>query len=86
MFEDIKAAGINPTNLAKLASVTRVTASYWLHGHTVPAAPATKARVDALLAEVRAALKAGSLPLPHTVPSRKRFHALTQVLAQYRTS
>ena len=63
MFESVIAAKMKPRHLVKLLKVSRVTASNWLNGHSVPHSM-LRSKVDSMLKAVDAALATGDLPAP----------------------
>lgn len=70
-FAPVRAARLQPADIAKLLRVSRVTASQWLNGHTQPHHLLTD-RVRELVDAVDAAVQAGLLPVPHHVHRRER--------------
>lgn len=63
MKQLLSAAGIGVSAFAKLAGISRVTASLWVNGHTKPHA-LHAARIEELLARIRQRVSTCELPLP----------------------
>lgn len=82
MFEIIGTAGMTPSNVAKLLNVSRVAVSLWVNGHSDPHRLIQR-RVDRLLAAVKAAVKAGDLPLSDDVPRRNRHAEIAKVIHRH---
>jgi hypothetical protein len=61
-FDICKQAGIGSTILARLANVSRVTASLWINGHARPHR-LLASRITTLLRCIRMAVEANELPL-----------------------
>jgi hypothetical protein len=70
-FAPVRAARLQPADIAKLAKVSRVTASGWLNGHKQPHHLLTE-RVCELVDAIDQAVQAGRLPVPHHVHRRER--------------
>lgn len=70
---------MSPSDIAKLLSVSRVTASMWFNGHTQPHR-LLEERVEEMRQRIRTALDAGDLPIPHHVTRRERSLYLRRAL------
>lgn len=79
MFEIVKTARLQPSDLAKVLGVNRITASMWLNGHAKPHR-LLEDRVANLLDQIQRAVEAGDLPVPHDVTRRERAHYIFKVL------
>ena len=82
MFEPLEAAGLGPSDTARLLGVSRVTVSLWLHGHHKPhhlLADPLKRFLDA----VRACVDTGTLPVPRDVIRRERGLYIRQSLRAF---
>lgn len=71
MFDKAKAAELQPTDIAKLLGVTRVTARFWLKGRNRPH-HLIHSRVVRLLDAVAQCVQTGRLPVPRDVSRRER--------------
>jgi hypothetical protein len=71
MFDKAKAAGLQPTDIAKLLGITRVTARFWLKGRNQPH-HLIHSRVVRLLDAVAQCVQTGSFPVPRDVSRRER--------------
>jgi hypothetical protein len=70
-FQPVHDARLKPEDLRKLVSVSRVTCSQWLNGHSQPHHLLTD-RVVKVIDGIKAALEAGLLPVPFHVVRRER--------------
>lgn len=82
MFENVKAAGLQPHDLAKLLRVNRITTSMWLNGHTEPH-HLHRQRVEKLVDAIGQAVQAGALPVPLDVSRRERGLYIRRALSPY---
>ena len=82
MFEIVKTARLNPHELAKMLSVSRVTVSMWVNGHNKPH-QLIEARVLKLLDAVKSAVDSGDLPVPFDVTRRERPHYVNKTLVRH---
>jgi hypothetical protein len=79
MFEIAKEARLQPSDLAKLLKVNRITVSMWFNGHSRPHKLLTQ-RVKNLLDQIDHAVQVGTLPVPHDVTRRERSHYIQKAL------
>jgi len=82
MFEIVKTARLQPHELAKMLSVSRVTVSMWVNGHNKPH-HLLEARVGKLLDAVKSAVESGDLPVPFDVTRRERPHYVNKTLVKH---
>lgn len=82
MFDILETAGLKPSNVAKLLNVSRVAVSLWMNGHSEPHRLIQR-RVDRLLSAVKAAVKAGDLPLSDDVPRKNRHAEIAKVIHRH---
>jgi DNA-binding XRE family transcriptional regulator len=80
MFEVAKAAKLQPSDLAKLLKVNRITVSMWYNGHSNPHRLLHE-QVRNLLDRIDTAVQSGALPVPRDVSRRERSHYIQQALA-----
>ena len=71
MFDDVRAAGLRPCDIARLLNVSRVTVSLWLNGRNNPH-HLIAGRVSKLLDSVRLCVEDGAFPVPRNVSRRER--------------
>ncbi len=71
MFDAVKAAGLQPHDLAMLLKLNRITVSLWFNEHTNPH-KLHKDKVQNLVDAIAAAVEAGKLPVPLDVSRRER--------------
>lgn len=62
-FDVVKTAGLTVTDFAKIAGVSRVTASLWINGHSAPHA-LHASKIARLLKALTKAIKSRQLPAP----------------------
>lgn len=82
MFEVLEAAGMKPSNVSKLLNVSRVAVSLWVNGHSKPH-HLIERRVNRLLTAVKAAVKAGELPLSEDVPRKNRHAEIAKIIHRH---
>lgn len=82
MFENVRAAGLQPHDLAKLLKINRITTSLWLNGHTQPH-KLHRERVEKLVDAIGLAVQAGTLPVPLDVNRRERGLYIRNALSPY---
>jgi xylose isomerase len=82
MFEPVRAAGLQPHDLAKLLKLSRITTSMWLNGHTEPHRLHID-KVQKLVDAIDAAVQAGSLPVPADVGRAERGLYIRKALDPY---
>lgn len=79
MIETFKEAKLLPHEVAKALGVSRVAVSGWYNGHSNPH-HLHAAKVQNLVDAVREAIDSGSLPVPHDVVRRERWHYISTAL------
>lgn len=80
--ELLKQAEIGVGEFAKLAGVSRVTASLWVNGHAEPHS-LHKEKIDKLWVAISTACGDASLPLGGKVPKADRAAKLAEVVAAH---
>ena len=78
--ELLKTAKIGVGEFAKLAGVSRVTASLWVNGHAKPH-PLHGDKIDQLLAGITSAVAGGKLPLTARYKKDERLAQLKSAIA-----
>lgn len=83
MFDILKKdqANIGVGNFAKIAGVSRVTASLWINGHTKPHMLHAD-KIAVILASIKLALDKGLLPIPLNVVRKERFDKTKSAILQ----
>lgn len=76
-------AGLGSTDISRVLSISRVTVSLWLNGHTNPHRLIAQ-RVGELLDTVKLAVEAGDLPVPHRIGRRERAYYIKTVIDRHR--
>lgn len=80
-FHVYKKAGVRPSDVATLLSVTRVTVSHWFNDHSQPHRILEK-RVARLHKAVAEAVKLGKLPVSRDVPRSDRFSTIKRIIEE----
>lgn len=81
-FSILEAAGITVSEFARLAGVSRPTASGWINGHRDPH-PWIAERVDRLLGSIHKAVSANALPVYRPAKSRDLTDQIHQILREH---
>lgn len=76
------AAGVRPSDIARLLRISRVAASLWINGHSQPHRFIEK-RVQRMLSAVSSALSSGDLPISRDVPRGERYDATVAVITKH---
>ena len=80
-FAPVRTAKLQPSDLAMLVGVGRVSCSYWLNGHKQPHY-LHQDKVKGIVDGIAKATESGLLPVPISVMRRERAHYIRQALAK----
>jgi transcriptional regulator with XRE-family HTH domain len=81
MFDVVKQAGISVSDFARIAGVSRVSASQWMNGRVSPHR-LHKRKIEQLLTAIKAGVDNEDLPVPGGLTDAQRLKRVKQVILQ----
>lgn len=82
MFDVVKQAGISVSDFARIAGVSRVSASQWMNGKVSPHV-LHRRKIEQLLAAIKAGVDSEEFPVPGGLTSAQRLKRVKQVIVQH---